>query len=57
MLREARKLYETSFTTNGVLLTKFMDEILEASVDVIAVTFAGAKPETHDRLEWGIHTP
>ncbi|MFN3804931.1 MAG: radical SAM protein [Pyrobaculum sp.] len=53
LLKEASRLYKTSFTTNATLLSRLADRIIEAGVDVMAVTFAGAKEETHDRIRVG----
>jgi len=50
MLKEARRYYKASFTTNGLLLGRVAEDVVKIGVDVVAVTFAGATAETHNRV-------
>jgi len=38
------------FVTNGMLLDKFIDDIFNFNVDIIAISLDGACPETNDRI-------
>ena len=53
MLKEARRYYKVSFTTNGLLLGRVAEDVVKVGVDVVAVTFAGATAETHNRVRVG----
>ncbi|AFA39018.1 putative Fe-S oxidoreductase [Pyrobaculum oguniense TE7] len=54
MLMLARRHFSVGFTTNGVLLAgSLANGIVKTGVDILAVTFAGARAETHNRYRPG----
>jgi MoaA/NifB/PqqE/SkfB family radical SAM enzyme len=54
MLSLTKRRFKAGFTTNGELLTPHMiSKIVDVGVDVVAVTFAGASSERHNKYRLG----
>ncbi len=54
IVKGASRHFSVGFTTNGKYLTeKVAREIVNAGVDLVAITFAGAHRETHDKIRVG----
>ncbi len=50
MIETAKKRCKVSFTTNGMLLDRFVEDIVSLNVDTVAVSLAGASKYVHESI-------
>ncbi|WP_048085710.1 radical SAM protein [Archaeoglobus veneficus] len=53
MIEIASRASRVSFTTNGMLLSENVEQILSYDVDTVAISIAGASKETHENIRRG----